>query len=410
MFPSQFNHIQQGINLIANKLSSIADEKNIKARFESNPVFGSIIEGMQAGAIDKENDRLTTRLSNLEADFQYNLEKYSEAYNKLLQENINNSEVMRTSDDRDINVRDTDGNVFYVNKFGIPMKFTPNAGDRVAITGVQSNSAYENRHGSCPSAIKYDGRDGSEEEKNGMTNILGTHDQNVYLVQGVPCNIIGKNVRDKRTGEVYFITDKGMKRKYLDYANNVHSNCPRSISYDLDSEIMQMIPAGTHIVNVNDADVEQGCKVGEPNDLVDTVLYYNNVLKDLAEQLHAETSSIDTNDDAFIEEVNIQKQKVAEQIALLADERKKFLELKGIIDTSRATTEQHHQNSTTNFVRYITYISLIIVGCYVLYTRGVETTLLATFYLAIAVLVIVMLMEGFTNTVDKAKVVVSRYT
>ena len=77
---------------------------------------------------------------------------------------------------------------------------------------------------------------------------------------------------------------------------------------------------------------------------------------------------------------------------------------------SAGVPEQLHKNSTTNFIRYVTYISLIIIGCYVLYTRGVETTLLATFYLAIAVLVIVMLMEGFTNTVDKAKVLVSRYT
>ena len=88
-----------------------------------------------------------------------------------------------------------------------------------AATPTDSKEGYEKRHGTCPTAIILNGTTGTDDEQNAISEILGGADGTVYLAHGVPCNIIGKNIKDNETGEVYFITDNGLKRKFIDFDN-----------------------------------------------------------------------------------------------------------------------------------------------------------------------------------------------
>jgi hypothetical protein len=405
MFPSQMNHISQGLNYRSN-IHNLSKETKPQV-LDSKSSVGSLIEGFEdSNPINKESEELIQYLTNLEARFNETLNKYSRAYENVIQHQLDTGEDMRTNDNLGVNIVDSNGNYFYINKFGEPMKYA-NKGALSSTTPLASKAAYDKRHMSCPTPIKFNMTTGTDNEIRQASDLLNGANGSVYLAEGVPCNIIGKNVRNKDTKEIYFITEKGIKRKFLDFANHTLGNCSRTVSFELSNDIMKLIPSGTDIANV---DSEEGCKVGLENvSDVDLAVSYNNELENIIKELLDSTEKINSTDGTLISQIQDKRSSLHARLPSLTKERKTFIDLKKRIQSSRATIDEMKANNSTNMVMYLSLITMITVIAVMLYARGVEPTLLGIFYLTIAVVVFFIFMEGFDGTVEKGKLMVSAY-
>jgi hypothetical protein len=399
------NHISQGLNYRTNIKNLSGENKPLELKYAS--AVGSLIEGFEdSNPIQQEADDLIQRLTNLEANFNETLNKYTKSYETVIENQLRTGEQLQRNDNLGVNIVDVNGNYFYVNKFGKAMKYVKPA-TLTATTPLASKDAYDNRHGTCPTPIKYNGVTGTDAEINAMSDILNGANGSVYLAQGVPCNIIGKNVQNKDTKEVYFITDKGLKRKFLDFDNHTLNNCSRVIAFKLDNDVMKLIPSGSDIIN---SESEEGCKLGLENvNEVDLAISYNNQLEDIANQMLSETERIKSSDQSLVDQINEKRKELQARLPSLTQERKTFLELQQRIRSSRATINEMKANNTTNLVLYLSLIVMIVVIGAMLYLRGVEPTVLGIFYLAVAMVVFFIFMEGFENTVEKGKLLVSAY-
>jgi hypothetical protein len=173
-------------------------------------------EGLAGSNLSYVDKKSLEGLQNIENKFNQTLALYTQTYQQLNEDLL----TKRQSKKQIIDylgkvISNEDGNNYYVNNFGFTHKY--------------SDIAWDKNNSSCPTtSIQYDKK---------MTNFKPA----LPMVQGQPCKIAGKNIKNKDTKEEAWVDIKGVKHPYSNKEKN--KSCS-SQSIELNALDYNLIPTG----------------------------------------------------------------------------------------------------------------------------------------------------------------------
>jgi hypothetical protein len=173
-------------------------------------------EGLAGSNLSYVDKKSLEGLQNIENKFNQTLALYTQTYQQLNEDLL----TKRQSKKQIIDylgkvISNEDGNNYYVNNFGFTHKY--------------SDIAWDKNNSSCPTtSIQYDKK---------MTNFKPA----LPMVQGQPCKIAGKNIKNKDTKEEAWVDIKGVKHPYSNKEKN--KSCS-SQSIELSALDYNLIPTG----------------------------------------------------------------------------------------------------------------------------------------------------------------------
>lgn len=274
--------------------------------FNFNNIGNQLKEGFSYSQLkNKLNEKNINNINELEKQFNETLTDYKNTYNMYLQSvnqsNTNINQFLGT------NVKDSNNNIYYINKFGYLRQYT--------------NNSWQNKDNSCPSNIL----DLTPQDRE---NLIANLKVGAPMISGLPCNLEGKVIQTTSSTsaitEKAYIDKQGIKHIFSNddiYQSIVkQGNCPNNISASIDNTIFNQIQSG----NVLSSDT-QTCFIDNINTkLWNRVVFLNDKLIEISNEIYNNVNELENEDNDMTNKLSEEKQSLLNTIKELHNERKKM--------------------------------------------------------------------------------------
>ena len=300
----------------------------------SIPGISSVVETLQGNdSTGAANRAATSKVSDIETDFNKTLSEYSAAHRSLTQGILGKAQSQKDVKKYYGKVISEDGgNYSYVNDFGYTHRY--------------SNDAWSKNDSSCPS----DPIDISAEES-AKLSLLGPG-----MGPGQACGMAGKNVKNKTTGEVAWVDIKGYKHIYSSSVwDKKDSTCDIGTTI-LEGSSYDAIPSGSPMVSTTP------CKQLD----VDPVTWQNlSKLNDklvfLAGQMSTELAGLKVADDNLKQNLTDQQVSLDNYVTTLQSDKKNMGHFNSVFATASGEEENSGLLLTSNRLHYLVWFLLAIM-------------------------------------------------
>ena len=300
----------------------------------SIPGIASVVETLQGmDSTGAANRTSTSKVSDIETDFNRTLSEYSATYRSFVQEMLE-----KTQSQKDVKeyygkvISEDGGNYSYVNDFGYTHRY--------------SNDAWTKNSDSCPS-------DPTTVSDGDSTELLSSGPD---MGVGQACGMAGTNIKNKTTGEVAWVDIKGFKHIYSSPVWDAKdSTCNTSVT-SLEASSYDAIPSGSPMVSTTSCeqlDVNPGTwqKLSQLNDK----------LVSLAGQMNKELGDMKVADNKLKQDLTNQQASLNSYVTTLQDDKKRM----GHFNASFATVSGEQENSglllNSNRLHYLVWFLLAIM-------------------------------------------------
>jgi hypothetical protein len=230
------------------------------------PEICTITEAMAMDDTSGTMEETVSVVQQLEDKFNRLLSQYSRIQNDLNNEIVTNQKRYKSWKPYLGNVVDNDNMYTYVNNYGYTHKYT--------------KAAYANNDGSCPKTTVSIDNDVLQELPKGPA-----------MGAGQACFVAGKNVKNKKTGEVAWVDIKGYKHVYSDASWKKKNYTCNSKAITLSGDAYDAIPNGANMT-----DSTYCLRVDVDPNLYTQLLNLNRELVDTAKSLNEEINKLSIQD------------------------------------------------------------------------------------------------------------------
>tara|TARA_Y100001970_G_C14238193_1_gene863226 strand:+ start:1505 stop:2662 length:1158 start_codon:yes stop_codon:yes gene_type:complete len=337
-----YNPINNKINLSDGKLFN-QDKNFFSSLFNGyvKPFMGSIVEAQTNYNDVNLNDLCdeNNELYNLEICFQRTLQKYNNAYNLISQDILFENEIKSVNKNILNNVIENDGNYYYVNNFGYTHKYT---------------NDLDNNDISCPETpIEYSGS---------MDDLLSGPDMN----EGQPCNIAGRVIQNKGTGEYAWVDIEGIKHIFPDEIwNDKDESCeppssgPNSLLL-IDEDKYNLIPSGSNMESTTT------CSYFKLNPTtLQLVGELNNKLLELSAKIISEIDNLNVKDENQRQQLQVKRDEMYKQYNTSLKNKNKFYNTeKNRFNSFNASEQETSYLVNSSFYQYWLWLLVAIIVVY----------------------------------------------
>ena len=307
----------------------------------ATPAMNSIVEA-QTNYNDislNEICDVTSDLYNLEICFQRTLQKYNTIYNIVSQEILFENEIKSVNKNILNNIIENDGNYYYVNNFGYTHKYT---------TDLTKNDE------SCPNTpIEY---------SDSLDNLLKGPDMN----EGQPCDIAGRVVQNKSSGEYAWVDIEGIKHIFTQDAwDNQDDSCnpppsgPNSLLL-LDEDKYNAIPAGSNMESTGTCNYFKL----NPNNL-QLLGELNNKLLELSSKIITEIDSLNVENEEQQAKLQEKRQEISNQYEKsLKNKNKLYKQEVNRFNSFDASQTESSYLVNSSFYQYWLWLFIAIIVVY----------------------------------------------
>jgi hypothetical protein len=340
-YQSDYLHIigQRKLNLIeetsAPDLGFMEPLTNKSDSNSSNP-------GSESNPISVEDDALTSKIMDLENQFNAKLAQYIAVYKQYMSDALDQDNVIANYKGK--NVKSSGGEFYYVNKFGVARGF--------------STPAWDKKPASCPAQAPGDD----------SVSAYNRMQKGQSYIPGQPCNLDGTVIRNSKTGHAAWIDPKGVRHWYpsgeISSATARNGGCPLSTMQDVSDEIYNMYPKGTDMTAesrcVGAGDMDSGLR--------SRIVSLNQELLDLANQIYQEVEQMEELEGKVDTKVVGAKQQLMNEIANLNSERDSLAKLERETQTLRGEFQENKIMVRSNYYNYMVWtVAAITLGAIVAY-------------------------------------------
>lgn len=299
----------------------------------------------------QNNTQNNTRISLLEKNFNRVLDKYNSTYKLLIEELVRNNKV-----DKDIQqyfgkaITTNDGNYYYVNNYGYTHKY--------------STDAWSQNHETCPITP-----DTITDDV--FNKLKKSHD----MIVGQPCNMAGKNINNKKTGEHSWVDIKGYKHVY---SNSLWKNKNKTCNIpavQLEEETYDAIP-----IAGNMRDTTECIQLDIDPALWDNLAKLNKELVSLAKKINDEISKLSVKDTALQNKIVEEQKKLNGFITSLDDDYDGIKKLGENYITTYASSIDSNLQKTSYRMRYIVWFIILLTILFLTGHAYTNTTTNNRFY------------------------------
>jgi hypothetical protein len=306
------------------------------------------------------NDK--NKLSYLEKNFNRVLNKYNSTYKLLVEYLVRNS---NSEQKKYFGKVITNGDVnYYVNNYGYTHKY--------------SNDVWSQNHETCPITPSETVSD----------DVLKKLKKGPDMFAGQPCNIAGKNIMNKKTGEYSWVDIKGYKHIY---STSTWKNRSKSCSIpvlQLEENVYDSIPTADNM-----QDTSECIQLDVDLTLWDSLAKLNKELISLATKISNEISKLSVKDKLLKEKISEEQRKVNGYINKLDDDYKHIVELTGNYATTYASNIDTRLQKTSTRIRYILWAVLLIMLLLVILSNATNIRFY-DFVLAIAIIILLYIISN----------------
>lgn len=305
----------------------ILGKKRLKLINETTMPNIESIEGMEnVVSLNDVNNSKNEKIMKLERQFNEKLSNYVSLYKEYIKELSNEDPLIQTFKQK--NVKDSAGNYYYVNRYGVARKY--------------SSEAWTNKHSTCPSDVPNDSSiDAFNKMQVGMT-----------LSQGQPCNLDGSLIRNDN-GAIDWVTILG-DRQHIptpEILQNVQKNgCPKTWA-QISNSIYDMYPAGSNMTSTSNCDT-----LNLNIQLQDRIISLNDELIHIAQEIYTEVEGMETTGTKLDNEISKNKTKLMSEITKLSQERNKLYEVQQSIDSLHGRYQDNKIMIKSSYYQYMIWL------------------------------------------------------
>ena len=284
-------------------------------------------EGLPGTNLSHVDKKSLEGLQNIENKFNQTLALYSQTYKQFNEDLLTKRQTEKKNVDHlGKVVSDVDGNNYYVNNFGFTHKY--------------SDNAWNKNNSSCPST--------SAVYSDKMSNFNSA----LPMVEGQPCKIAGKNIKNKDTKQESWVDIKGIKHPYSDKKKN--ESCSTE-SIELSGSDYNLIPTGGAMSSTDEClslDVN-------PN-LWARLQELNKKLKKQAIQLTEEIDKLSLEDSNTQHELMNKRQQLLSYIDSSEHDRNDIVASNSMLMQVVGQEADSSMIMTSNYYSYIIWIFVVI--------------------------------------------------
>jgi hypothetical protein len=300
----------------------------------SIPGISSVVETLQGNdSTGASNRAATSKVSDIETEFNKTLSEYSATHRALTQEMLEKAQSQKDVKKYYGKVISEDGgNYSYVNDFGYTHRY--------------SNDAWSKNNSSCPT----DPVDISAEES-AKLSLLGPG-----MGVGQACGMAGKNVKNKLTEEVAWVDIKGYKHIYSSPVWDKKDSTCNTDTTTLEGTSYDAIPTGSPMVSTTTCkqlDIDPGAWQKLSN--------LNDKLVSLAGKMSTELSGLKVADDNLKQNLTDQQASLNNYVTTLQSDKKNMGHFNSVFTTASGEEENSGLLLTSNRLHYLVWFLLAIM-------------------------------------------------
>ena len=313
---------EQGKQILENKTIYNTNFGFSQIQTLSNTPIKTIMENMESmNKNESVSNNKNPALEKYQKDFQKTLTEYNKTYQQFNEDRLQKTQTMsKAKKYLGKVISEEDGNYYYVNDFGFTHKY--------------STDAWNNNSETCPSTIM-----------SASSNLFRVGPS---MNSGQPCNLAGKNIRNKETGEASWVDIKGYKHVYPEdvWKKKEPSCASKTISISDDS--YKLIPESTPMTSTTICDTMDI----NPNVWLKLQKLNKKLIK-LASNISREIEKLQIKDDIMRNLVDEQKKQLDVYVVNLDNDRMQLQKEKNTFITVSGEEENSELNMTSNFYNYM---------------------------------------------------------
>jgi hypothetical protein len=337
---------------------------------------GSIIESMtntnSNSALSPKDKKQIQQIEDIEKTFNKTLSEYNEVYKQYSQDILKRKNQLNDiSSYLGKNVRNSSGDIYYVNKFGNYYWYSSDAWNNGNPEGCPSD--YEQLNGDIPSEM-----------------VAGAN-MNV----NTPCEAAGQVIKNKDNGDTSWVDIKGKKHSFPS-GIKMSNSCAKMNIMELSSDTYNAIPTGNSMSSVDP------CLTLDVNPTTWKKLNELNVkLKSQSADMIKEVNNLSTQDQSINNELIRSKNKMNNYIQKINDNNKILIENKRMINNVEGEQNDSELRMTSNYYFlfiWIIFMALIVslsMATYVSDSRKIS----AISYMIIALFVLIFVVYLYNKVI-----------
>lgn len=326
-----FNRLQDNyINIVGEKSMNLIEET-------TGNNLGSLYEGMETmdnDVLTKQEEKDISKLKEIEIKFNQTLQEYKDTYKAYLNEKTDDTDLKKIYGKK--NVYDGNKNKYFVNNYGY----------------TRGYSDWDNKGKSCPQ---------SEPEDNSV-DIYNKLMHGISYSSGQPCNLDGKNIRNKNSKEISWISPDGYRHSYPSeeiYKENQKNGCP-SDEILVNEDVYFMFPEGEKMT------IDSKCfKNHKENALYNKVERLNTNLMEIVTEMNEVIEKLEKQNTGIKNNLSKEKTIINTEISNLGNYRKKMEELRNTVEKLDGELQGTQIVTKSEYIHYMIWtIGAISLGIY----------------------------------------------
>jgi len=296
---------------------------------------GSIIESMtntnSDSSISSKDKKQIQQIEDVEKTFNKTLSEYNEVYKQYSEDILNRKNQLNDiSSYLGKNVRNSSGDIYYVNKFGNYYWYSGNAWNGGKPQGCPSG--YDQLNGELPSEM-----------------VAG-----VNMNVNTPCEAAGQVIKNSDNGDTAWVDIQGKKHSFPT-GTTMSNSCAKMNIMELSSDAYNAIPTGNSMSSIDP------CLTLDVNPTTWKKLNELNVkLKSQAADMIKEVNNLSTQDTSINNELIRSKNKMNNYIQKINDNNKILIENKRMINNVEGEQNDSELRMTSNY--YFLFIWIIFMA------------------------------------------------
>lgn len=333
------NELEDYYDTIGRRRLSLITETTMKG-------LGNLEESyttMRNNALEIKNEIELSRIKDLETQFNQKLAAYINAYTEYMNTVVKEDLIINKYKNQ--NVMDSNGDYYYVNKYGIARKYSP--------------EAWQNRDASCPKNVP------TMPNKELMAKIkIGTS-----IPLGQPCNLEGTNIRNEKTGAIDWVTPEGIRHHIPDPTTfetlQKKGGCPSTYTNVSQTVYNSFQDGGNYNETSSCSSSLLSSNMVTNSGLWGSIIGLNQDLMDIAQEMYNEVNKLNSSEKKLEGEIRDMRAKLLTEINNLNNERDRLEKARQGINSLSAEYEDNKLRLNVGYLKYMTWMLLAMgVGVY----------------------------------------------
>lgn len=328
-----FNRLQDNyIDIVGEKSMNLIEET-------TGNNLGSLYEGMETmdnDVLTNEEEKDISKLKEIEIKFNQTLQEYKDTYKAYLNEKSDNSDLKKIYGKK--NVFDANKKKYFVNNYGY--------------TRGYPGEIWKNKDKTCLQTVPEDN----------SVDIYNKLMHGVDYSSGQPCNLDGKNIRNKFTNELSWVGPDGVRHYYPNeeiYKENQKNGCPND-EIIVSDEVYLMFPIG------DEMNMDSKCfENHKENALYNKVEKLNTNLMGIVTEMNEIIEKLESKNTGIKNNLSKEKTDMKKEIDNLGSYRKKMDDLRNTVDKLDGELQGTQIVTKSEYIQYMIWtIGAISIGIY----------------------------------------------